>query len=376
MKSTPAWTVGAVTTTGPRPTNEDRYITRGPGSDGAWVIAVADGVSGSAEPHRAARAAVEGIPESIESLDEMRGVFLDAAARVAALTPTWEEVEAEWRSEYDDEEEWRKVRFPPDGAVRIWATDSEFDRRYGEWTYSCPATTLCVAAWTTRGGLLVGSIGDTLAFDVQWRSEAPTSRRLINEPHRQSPGGVGVRSYLRSGLSETFLSNKNSGRAWGDGYCTNDFCAMKVPDAGPGTVARAVIVASDGAWEEMSRLYWAARRVAEDPCADVYASPDPATAAAAERDRRIYGPRPLPADWPRPPLGDLGEEPPDALYRVHSGMPAHILAQPVAALLPSPAPAATTARTVLATATALGLDDNATVAAAVTLPHGRPQPTI
>ena len=365
MKSAPRSTVAAVTAVGPRAVNEDRYFTAGPAADGAWVIAVADGVSGTADPHRASQAAVEGLPNSIESLEEMRGAFLDAAARVAALTPTWDEVEAEWRAEYASDEEWRRVRFP---EPRTRFHRGEFDERYGHWKYSCPATTLCVAAWTPKRGLLVGSIGDTLAFDIQWRSEAPPLRRLIAAPHREPPVGRGVRSYLRSGLSETFLGAKDPARVWDDGYCTDDFCAVQVPPPPPGTVARAVIVASDGAWEKMDRLYWAARRIAEDPTADVYASEDPAAAAAAERDRYTYDPRPLPADWPRPPLGDLGEKPPDALYRTHTGQPDHLLAQPVAALLPSPATAETIARTVLGTATALGLDDNATVAAAVMSP--------
>ena len=375
MKSTPRSTVAAVTAVGPRAVNEDSYFTAGPADDGAWVIAVADGVSGTADPHRASQAAVEGLPDSIESLEEMRGAFVDAAARVEALTPTWDEVEAEWRAEYASDEEWRRVRFPED-PVRRWPRDTEFHRRYGPWKYSCPATTLCVAAWTPKRGLLVGSIGDTLAFDIQWRAQAPPLRRLIADPHRQPPLGRGVTSYLRSGRSETFLGANGSDRVWDDGYCTDRFCAVQVPPPPPGTVARAVIVASDGAWEEMDRLYRAALRIAEDPTADVYASPDPAAAAAAERDRYTYDPRPLPADWPRPPLGDLGEEPPDALYRTHTGQPDHLLAQPVAALLPSPATAETIARTVLGTATALGLDDNATVAAAVMSPlANRTEPT-
>ena len=64
----------------------------------------------------------------------------------------------------------------------------------------------------------------------------------------------------------------------------------------------------------------------------------------------------------------LGEEPPDTLYRTHTGQPDHLLAQPVAALVHPPATAHAIARTVLGTATALGLDDNATVAAAVMSP--------
>ena len=368
MKSATRSTVAAVTAVGPRAANEDSYFTAGPADDGAWVIAVADGVSGTAEPHRASQAAVEGLPNSIESLEEMRGAFLDAATRVAALTPTWDEVEAEWRAEYASEEEWRRVRFP---EPRTRFHRGEFAERYGHWKYSCPATTLCVAAWTPKRGLLVGSIGDTLAFDIQWRSEAPPLRRLIAAPHREPPVGRGVRSYLRSGLSETFLDARDSGRVRDDGYCTDDFCAVQVPPPAASAVARAVIVASDGVWEEMSRLRWAASEIAADSAADVYASPDPAAAAAAERDCRTYDPRPLPADWPRPPLGDLGEEPPDTLYRTHTGLPDYLLAQPVAALVPSPATAETIARTVLGTAAALGLDDNATVAAAVMSPLAR-----
>ena len=98
-------------------------------------------------------------------------------------------------------------------------------------------------------------------------------RRLIAAPHREPPVGRGVRSYLRSGLSETFLGAKDPARVRDDGYCTHDFCAVQVPPPAPGTVARAVIVASDGAWERNGpALLGRATSIAEDPTADVYAS--------------------------------------------------------------------------------------------------------
>lgn len=319
--------VAAVTSTGPRRANEDRAFTSPVGDDGSWVIAVADGVSGTADPHRAAQAATAGLPARIESQPEMRDAFGAAAARVEALTPTWEAVEAEWRAEYDSDEEWLRVRMPPEDPVKRWTRDSEFDRRYGPWRASCPATTLCVAAWTPQGGLLVGSMGDVLAFDIHWRADGEPFRRMIADPHRDPPLAKGVTSYLRSGLSETFIRDPHGEQIANPGRY---FANVAVPAPGGDAVARAVVVASDGAWE--------------------------------------------PLETGRLPLGGLGTDAAPVLYHHHSGIGFSPLARVVAALAPEPRGAAEIASTLLDAATTVGLEDNATIAVAV-MPHsGAEQP--
>lgn len=65
---------------------------------------------------------------------------------------------------YDGVEEWRRVRIPQHS--HHFGTP-KLSERCGRWVYCCPASALCVAAWVPTGGLLVGLIGDTLAFDVQ-----------------------------------------------------------------------------------------------------------------------------------------------------------------------------------------------------------------
>ena len=319
--------VAAVTSTGPRRANEDRSFTSPIGDDGSWVIAVADGVSGTADPHRASQAATEGLPARIESRGEMRDAFGAAAARVEALTPTWEAVEAAWRAEYDSEEEWLRVRLPPEDPVQRWTRHSEFDRRHGEWRASCPATTLCVAAWTPQGGLLVGSMGDVLAFDIHWRPEGEPFRRMIADPHRDPPLAKGVTSYLRSSLSEAFMRDPHGDQIANSGRY---FANVAVPAAGRDAVARAVVVASDGAWE--------------------------------------------PLDTGLLPLGDLGAEAAPVLYHHHSGIDFSPLARVVAALAPEPRGAAEIASTLLEAADSVGLEDNATVAVAVMSRRGAERP--
>ena len=71
--------------------------------------------------------AVEGLPQRIASADEMAVAFGEANERVLALTG-------------------------PD----VWREPLPM--------FMFPMSTLCVAAWTPEGGLLIGWMGDTLPF--------------------------------------------------------------------------------------------------------------------------------------------------------------------------------------------------------------------
>ena len=328
--------VGAVTDTGPRPVNADRFHTSQSPADGSWVIAVADGVGGHPEAADAAVAAVEGLPERIDSLDAMRDAFVVAADRVAAMAPSREDFRAAERAALGDT--------VYDLMVRSGASANSY-------VASCPLCTLCVAAWTPTGGLVVASMGDTLAFEVQWPPEAAPWRRLIAEPHRDPPLARGVSSYLGAHPRESHIRPEGSDdpyvRRQAAGH-NRYFAAVEVDPPADPAASVAVIVASDGAWEPL----WKVIRAAEYAAAD------------AETRRRYRGPVVLPDDWTAAPI-DPDEEPLPPLYFVHSGVDHGELAHVVASVAGSAVSASTIAGRVLDAARTLGLEDNATVAAAV-----------
>ena len=334
-------TVGAVTDIGPRPVNADRFYTSQSPADGSWVIAVADGVGGHPEAADAAVAAVEGLPERIDSLDAMKDVFVAASDRVLALAPSWDDFMADRRAECSSDEAFESLH-----ADR-WTFESWFWR----YTADCPLCTLCVAAWTPTGGLVVASMGDTLAFEVQWPPEGAPWRRLIAEPHREPPLARGVSSYLGAHPRGSHIHPEGSD----DPYVRRQaavhnryFAAVEVDPPADPAASVAIIVASDGAWEPL----WKVIRAAEYAVAD------------AETRRRYRGPVVLPDDWTAAPI-DPDEEPLPPLYSHYSGVDHGELAHVVASVAGSAAPASTIAGRVLDAARTLGLEDNATVAAAV-----------
>ena len=327
--------VGAVTDTGPRSVNADLFFASRSPVDGSWVIAVTDGVGGHPEAPDAAQAAVEGLPERIGSLDAMGDAFIAASERVAVLAPSRDDFWAAERAECGD------TVF--DLMVRSGASAYRYLAR-------CPLCTMCVAAWTPAGGLLVAAMGDTLAFEVQWPAAGAPWRRLIAEPHREPPFARGVSSYLGAGRDESVIRPQQGdyhyyGR---DGY-NRYFAAVQVELPADPATSVAVIIASDGAWEPLRQIIRAANYAAADP-----------------EQRRDSSRKPvvLPAGWTGASI-DASEEPLAPLYDHHSGVDHRDLAHAVASVTGPAAAASTVAGRVLDAARLLGLDDNATVAAAV-----------
>ena len=124
--------VAWVTETGPRVENQDRAAVH-IGSDGSWLVAVADGMGGQPRGREAAIVAIRGLPRRMSTPVELKDGFAAANDQVARLTP---------------------------GHLRY--TMSDF--------HLCPAATLCAAAWTPTGGVLVGYAGDTLPV-VLWNDD-------------------------------------------------------------------------------------------------------------------------------------------------------------------------------------------------------------
>ena len=206
--------------------------------------------------------------------------------------------------------------------------------------------TLCVAAWTPTGGLVVASMGDTLAFEVRWPPSGAPWRRLIADPHRRP--FVGLSSYLGAYHDGSAVSPPPGDYRYHRGDFDNPyFAAVQVDLPSDPATAVAVIVASDGAWEPLRQVISAAYH-----------------AARLEADRE---PVELPAGWAGASV-DAHEDPLPPLYHHHSGVDHSRLAHAVASVAGSAAPASTIAGLVLDAARLLGLEDNATVAAAVMSP--------
>ena len=325
--------VGAVTDIGPRSVNADRFFVSRSPVDDSWVIAVADGVGGHPQAADAAAAAVEGLPERIDSLDAMRDAFVAASVRVLALAPSWDDFMADERAEFGDDELFDILR------EQLGVAESLVHR----YEASCPLCTLCVAAWTPKGGLLVASMGDTLAFEVRWPSAGAPLRRLIAAPHREPPLARGVASYLGAHPQESVIRPERD-----DGHNLY-FAAVEMDLPADPATSVAIVVASDGAWEPLWQIIRAA---------------DYATADTETRRSWYDEPVVLPTGWTGAPI-DADEEPLPPLYDRHSGVDHGCLAHAVASVTGSAAPASMIASRVLDAARLLGLEDNATVAAAV-----------
>ena len=188
--------MAAVSDIGPRRVNEDRAFTSLADGDGSWVIAVADGLGGHTRGDEASQAAVEGLPERIASADEMAVAFGEANERVLALTGP---------------ETWQK-NLP---------------------LFMFPMSTLCLAAWTPAGGLLIGWMGDTLPFLAKEGSSG-FSGFLCGRPHRIPGGSI-----------EICLGMPPTGAAQDAGSVEVEI----IGESGAGSHPDAVILASDGAWE-------------------------------------------------------------------------------------------------------------------------------
>ncbi|MYI35779.1 MAG: protein phosphatase 2C family protein [Acidimicrobiaceae bacterium] len=190
----PEASVATASDIGPRRVNEDRALAVISESDGSWVIAVADGLGGHTRGDEAAQAAVEGLPHRIASADEMAVTFGEANERVLALTGP---------------ETWQK-NLP---------------------MFMFPMSTLCVAAWTPEGGLLIGWMGDTLPFIATAQADG-FSGFLCGRPHRVPGGSIEICLGMPPADAEP-----------------GPVEVEIIGESGDGTRPDAVILASDGAWE-------------------------------------------------------------------------------------------------------------------------------
>ena len=213
-----AVSVAWISDTGTRAENQDRSVAHVHG-DGSWLIAVADGMGGHPRGREAAISAVRGLPSRIGSVAEMYGAFAAANDRVVALRR---------------------------GHLRHTLTS----------IHMCPASTLCVAASTPEGGLLVGHAGDTLAV-LLWQDSLSWRGRLLGLPHRNRYGSI-----LRFvGAPHSWSAMTDPDRGLVHIVTETDIDA---PAGG-----HAIAIVSDGVWEPLIRQSYSDEEVPFDVLGDV-----------------------------------------------------------------------------------------------------------
>ena len=137
--------------TGTQLTSFESTVSHNSIVDGTWVIAIAAGIDNRTQPEQAAETAIATIPEQINSKREMYTALARAHDEVVALGPAW------------------SLQDSPDMA-----------------DYS--AVSLCVAAWSPLGGLVVGWAGDSIAIGI-WQDEEERIRSaVISQPHIRPDG--------------------------------------------------------------------------------------------------------------------------------------------------------------------------------------------
>ena len=196
---------------GPREENQDRALCWLEG-DGSWLVAVADGLGGppsgprhSTSSHQVAASAHRHGRRDVHSVQD--------GQRSSSRT----------------------------GPRRLRCSRREAHR--------CPASTLCVIAWTPSGGLLVGIAGDTRPV-LLWRDDELWSGRSLGRLHRN----ISIYGYVTKYLS-----------------APRDWLAMGATDSDPMEIiaddidlpadisAIAIIIASDGVWEPLVRDVYAGK---------------------------------------------------------------------------------------------------------------------
>ena len=133
----------------------------------------------------------------------------------------------------------------------------------------CPAATLCAAAWTPGGGLLVGYAGDTVPV-LLWNDDGDWHGRALGTPHRRPDGTIAL--YVGAPGVWPELRDDNYGRM--DILTEAD---VELPTAG-----YAVAVLSDGVWEPIIRQKYPDAEYPDDPLGPTLAAtlgPDDHTAA-------------------------------------------------------------------------------------------------
>ena len=217
-KASGAVSVAWLTDTGPRDENQDRSIVR-LHDDSSWLIAVADGLGGHPRGRDASKTAIKALPRLVDTQEAMYQAFKAAHEAVFKLAPQY-------------------------------ARYSRHEVR------KCPASTLCVAAWTPAGGLLVGIAGDTRPV-VLWRDDDSWHGRTLGRLHRN----ISIYGYITK-----YLGAPRSWPAMG----ANDRDPMDIfadddIDLPADPTAIAVAIVSDGAWEPLVRDVYAGKAKQADP---------------------------------------------------------------------------------------------------------------
>ena len=128
-------------------------------------------------------------------------------------------------------------------------------------------STLCVAAWTPEGGLLIGWMGDTVPFVVRSGPDGFTGY-CCGMPHRGLFGSIDI--CLGMPPDDEWYGGAPEAEIIGD---------FEMPDV--------VIIASDGVWEPLAIDYGDAEWLWDDSPAGIGSACDPQAYDAADIARSV-----------------------------------------------------------------------------------------
>ena len=207
--------LGSAQEQGGREFQEDRFLVVE--NEDGWLMAVADDVGGTAHPGTASTAAINALPSTIRSREEMLDAF-DAAHKAVC--------EASDALDRHD-------------SVNLWNVE---------------ITTLAVSSLTREGGLQVGWVGDTLPFLIPCDGGAPGWH---GRPSHEGLPDISV-DYAKSGRLRSKISY------WLGGYrpevdlvdrpfremvrCMSDTMQPEAFDTMAAEHGLLVMLASDGFW--------------------------------------------------------------------------------------------------------------------------------
>jgi len=157
---------------------------------------------------------------------------------------------------------------------RVLALSTSVQQKgYRERPRSVPMTTLCVAAWTPDGGLLIGWMGDTMPFAV-WSGPDGYAGSCCGSPHRDLYG-----------LITACLGQPPEDEAQDAGLVEVEMAGVfedsELPDA--------VIIASDGAWEPPAMRYGGIEWLWDDSPAGIGSACAPGADDASEIAESVLG---------------------------------------------------------------------------------------
>ena len=194
--------VATISDIGKRRQNEDTAIAYLASNTHSWLLAVADGQGNNMGGADAAQTAIASLPSAISTQTELIDAFRIVNSKVTALHSK--------------------------------------SRKRRESAFKHPRTTLCVATWNIRSGIILGWIGDTLPFVVNNIGGILPQTLIYGSPQLNLFGTS--KDSLGPLVKTSQIGDNNL-----TGFTMHSIALADVPQT-----AFAVVIATDGIWKPIA----------------------------------------------------------------------------------------------------------------------------